>query len=167
MAENVGRRLLALRELYGISQRELAKRAGVPNSAISVIEHGKSSPSVSSLEKVLSGFPMTVQQFLNVNVIDTTLYTYGKEDQQGVFEEQHIDLHLSNAESINAVFITPGPAQVLVVGGKVCINTCNQKLEQSAGDRVGMDRNTPFRVDPLSDDAVWVYAALRTSSYHL
>jgi transcriptional regulator with XRE-family HTH domain len=165
MAENVGRRLLSLRELYGISQRELAKRAGVPNSAISVIEHGKSSPSISSLEKVLAGFPMSVQQFLNVRVDETTLHIYGKEGSAGIFDEQHIDLHLYNASSESSVQITPGFAQILVVSGQIKVSTCNQVLEQATGDRVGLDRDTPFRIDALTDDASWVYAALRIASY--
>nr|WP_248377182.1 helix-turn-helix domain-containing protein [Vibrio parahaemolyticus] len=36
---------------HGLSQRELAERAGITHSAISSIENGKVSPSVSSLQK--------------------------------------------------------------------------------------------------------------------
>ena len=48
----------ACRELHGISQRELAKRAGVSNATISLIEQNRASPSVGSLKKVLDGIPM-------------------------------------------------------------------------------------------------------------
>ena len=67
MAEAVGVRLKALREYFGWSQRELAKRAGVPNSAISVIEQGSVSPSVLSLQKVLKGFSLTLHQFFSID----------------------------------------------------------------------------------------------------
>ena len=52
---DVGARLKTIRKLKGLSQRELAKRAGVTNSTISMIEKNSVSPSVSSLKKVLAG----------------------------------------------------------------------------------------------------------------
>ena len=51
---DVGVRLQTIRKLKGLSQRELAKRAGVTNSTISMIEKNSVSPSISSLKKVLS-----------------------------------------------------------------------------------------------------------------
>ncbi|WP_339615148.1 helix-turn-helix domain-containing protein [uncultured Gilvimarinus sp.] len=59
----LGRRLKEIREANGLSQRELAKRAGVTNSSISMIEQGQVSPSVQSLEKVLGGIPMSLSHF--------------------------------------------------------------------------------------------------------
>ena len=52
---DVGERLQSIRKLKGLSQRELAKRAGVTNSTISMIEKNSVSPSISSLRKVLGG----------------------------------------------------------------------------------------------------------------
>ena len=54
---DVGVRLQTIRKLKGLSQRELAKRAGVTNSTISMIEKNSVSPSISSLKKVLGGKP--------------------------------------------------------------------------------------------------------------
>ncbi len=67
MSVDVGKRLQAVRTLNGWSQRELAKRAGVTNSTISVIEQGRVSPSVSSLKKVLDGIPMSLADFFNLD----------------------------------------------------------------------------------------------------
>ena len=53
MANDVALRLKAVRQMHGLSQRELAKRAGVTNGMISLIEQGRVSPSVASLKKVL------------------------------------------------------------------------------------------------------------------
>ena len=50
---DIGVRLQAVRKSKGLSQRELAKRVGVTNSTISLIEQNKVSPSISSLKKVL------------------------------------------------------------------------------------------------------------------
>lgn len=60
---DVGERLKSIRESHGLSQRELAKRAGVTNSTISMIEKNSVSPSVSSLKKVLQGLPMSLVEF--------------------------------------------------------------------------------------------------------
>jgi transcriptional regulator with XRE-family HTH domain len=62
---DVGQRLREVRKKSGVSQRELAKRAGVTNSTISMIEKNSVSPSVSSLKKVLSGLPMSLMEFFD------------------------------------------------------------------------------------------------------
>lgn len=62
---DVGQRLHSIRVLKGLSQRELAKRAGVTNSTISMIEKNSVSPSVSSLKKVLAGIPMSLVEFFS------------------------------------------------------------------------------------------------------
>jgi transcriptional regulator with XRE-family HTH domain len=62
---DVGGRLQSIRKLKGLSQRELAKRAGVTNSTISMIEKNSVSPSISSLRKVLSGIPMSMVEFFS------------------------------------------------------------------------------------------------------
>ena len=54
--------------MYGLSQRELAKRAGVTNGLISLIEQNRVSPSVSSLKKVLDGIPMALADFFTLDV---------------------------------------------------------------------------------------------------
>ncbi len=63
---DVGARLKTIRKFKGLSQRELAKRAGVTNSTISMIEKNSVSPSVSSLKKVLAGIPMSLVEFFAV-----------------------------------------------------------------------------------------------------
>ncbi|TWH76317.1 helix-turn-helix protein [Azomonas agilis] len=60
---DVGAQLRSIREHKGLSQRELAKRAGVTNSTISMIEKNSVSPSISSLKKVLGGIPMSLAEF--------------------------------------------------------------------------------------------------------
>ncbi|MCE9682853.1 cupin domain-containing protein [Halomonas alkalisoli] len=62
-ALNVGARLRELRKARKLSQRELAKRAGVTNSTISLIEQNSVSPSVSSLKKILDALPVSISAF--------------------------------------------------------------------------------------------------------
>lgn len=62
---DIGRRLKEVREGRGLSQRQLAQRSGVTNGTISLIEQNKTSPSVSSLKKVLDGIPMPLSEFFS------------------------------------------------------------------------------------------------------
>ncbi|MCO1333286.1 helix-turn-helix domain-containing protein [Microbulbifer sp. OS29] len=65
---DVGVRLKVVRQLYGISQRELARRAGVTNATISFIEQGRVSPSVSSLSKILGAVSMSLPDFFSLEL---------------------------------------------------------------------------------------------------
>ncbi len=73
---DLGVRLKTLREAHGLSQRELAKRAGITNSNISMIEQGQVSPSVQSLTRILNAFPMTVADFFSCDLalLDTCIF---------------------------------------------------------------------------------------------
>lgn len=62
---DIGGRLRAVREARGMSQRDLAGRAGLTNAAISLIEQNKSSPSVASLKRLLDAIPMTMSEFFS------------------------------------------------------------------------------------------------------
>src|SRR6202023_4179302 len=68
MSLDVGAHLKAVRQMYGLSQREMAKRAGVTNGLISLIEQNRVSPSVSSLKKVLDGVPMSLAEFFALDL---------------------------------------------------------------------------------------------------
>ncbi|HXP96159.1 MAG TPA: cupin domain-containing protein [Telmatospirillum sp.] len=69
MEIDVGARLRAIREKSGLSQRQLAQRAGVTNGTISLIEQNRSSPSVASLRKVLGGIPITLAEFFSQDAL--------------------------------------------------------------------------------------------------
>ena len=60
---DMGGRLRTIREMYGFSQRALAKRTGVANGLISMIELNRTSPSVATLKKILDGFPLKLADF--------------------------------------------------------------------------------------------------------
>lgn len=59
----LGARLKLVRELNGLSQRELARRSGLTNSNVSLIEQGQVSPSVTSLTRLLEAVPISLSQF--------------------------------------------------------------------------------------------------------
>lgn len=63
MTVDIGNRLRHLRRAHNISQRELARRTGVPNTTISLIESNSSNPSVGALKRILDGFPIGLAEF--------------------------------------------------------------------------------------------------------
>lgn len=69
---DVGSRLRNLRTVFALSQRELARRAGMTNASLSMIEQGKVSPSLSTLEKILRAVPFSLQAFFSEEPITTT-----------------------------------------------------------------------------------------------
>src|SRR5579872_1068899 len=80
MTIDVGARLRGIRTNYGLSQRELARRAGVTNGLISLIEQNRVSPSVSSLKKVLDGIPMSLSEFFTLDLTTPPQVFFGEED---------------------------------------------------------------------------------------
>lgn len=65
MDTDLGSRLRTVRLRHQLSQRALAKKAGVANATISLIESGSTSPSVSALKRILAGLPMTLAEFFS------------------------------------------------------------------------------------------------------
>ena len=61
---DVSTRLRELREGRGISMRTLATRSGLSANALSMIERGKTSPSVSTLYKLAAALGVSITAFL-------------------------------------------------------------------------------------------------------
>ena len=79
---DIGLRVKQVREHFSLSQRELAKRAGMANATISLIEQNRVSPSISSLLKLIQGFPMTLTEFLTFGEPPPSdPYTFRREQQ--------------------------------------------------------------------------------------
>ena len=77
---DVGARLKAVRESAGLSQRELAKRSGVTNSAISLIEQDAHSPSLASLHRILSALPISMADFFALPVSQRNVMFFDSDD---------------------------------------------------------------------------------------
>ena len=60
---NIGERLRELREARNISMRSLASRSGLSANALSMIERGKASPSVSTLYKLAEALGISITSF--------------------------------------------------------------------------------------------------------
>jgi len=62
---DIGKKVRQLRKARGLSQRELASKAGLTNGTISLIEKNKTSPSVASLKRLLDAMPISMTEFFS------------------------------------------------------------------------------------------------------
>ena len=76
----VGARLKTIRERAGLSQRELAKRAGVTHATVSLIEQEAHAPSLSSLHRILTAIPISMADFFALPVSQKNVLFYGPDD---------------------------------------------------------------------------------------
>jgi transcriptional regulator with XRE-family HTH domain len=97
---DVGAHLRAVRTIYGLSQRELAKRAGVTNGLISLIEQNRVSPSVSSLKKVLDGIPMSIAEFFTLDLSASPQVFY-RHDELAELGDRNVTFRLVAARRAN------------------------------------------------------------------
>ncbi|WP_334176603.1 cupin domain-containing protein [Pseudoxanthobacter sp.] len=80
MSVDVGERLRYVRQLHKLSQRELAKRAGVTNSTISLIESNQMNPSVGALKRILDGVPVGLAEFFSLEPAEPRRAFYSAEE---------------------------------------------------------------------------------------
>jgi len=94
-----------LRELKGLSQKEVAAASGVPQGQYSRIENARVEPAVSTLEKLAKVFEVSIAEFFKIydteEAVNLPLMekiklidTLGQEEQQALFKM--IDLAISN-----------------------------------------------------------------------
>lgn len=166
LATDIGARLKLIRERNGLSQRELAKRAGITNSNISMIEQGLVSPSINSLAKVLSGIPMTLAHFFACNQLDIGHIVYPAkllESEQTIHPGGVIIQGFATEKPTRKLFtsrqIYPAgsdtgaePLQhktevsALVVTGQVELTAGMQMYELNEGDAFYLAACQPYRV---------------------
>lgn len=80
MNVDVGARLRHVRTRSGLSQRALAKKVGVANSAVSLIESNAVNPSVGALKRILDGIPIGLSEFFAVEPERTRKAFYQAEE---------------------------------------------------------------------------------------
>jgi transcriptional regulator with XRE-family HTH domain len=96
MSIEVATRLQYIRKKHGLSQRELAKRAGVTNGTISLIEQNRVSPSVGSLKKLLECIPMSLAEFFTFEIEADRAVVSRRADMPNLGNEQ-IEFYLAGA----------------------------------------------------------------------
>jgi transcriptional regulator with XRE-family HTH domain len=80
MGVDIAPRLRDLRLSHKMSQRALAKRSGISNATVSLIEAGKLNPSVAVLKSILDGLKMDLAEFFADETATPEPLVYRSED---------------------------------------------------------------------------------------
>lgn len=176
MEIDIGNRLRRLREMNGMSQRALAKKAGVTNGIISMIEKNRNSPSLATLKKILDAIPIPLADFFTEGTMPKMrkffkageLHEFGSSGfsfkQVGVnlgnksmqILHEHIEpgadsgIDMLRHESEEGGVIIKGTIE-LTVGGEI------QVLE--AGDAYYFDSRIPHRFRNIGEDEAEIVSA--------
>lgn len=153
-------RLKSIRDVAGFSQRELAKRAGVTNSSISMIEQGQVSPSIQSLARILAAFPISLADFFSFTLpTEFNTSASGNLVNQPLMRGQQLDARIEYLVAGQATaFVAPvvdscgvvltGKLQLALLGG-------NQLLSQ--GDSFYIPASKLFRLINLSENGASLF----------
>jgi transcriptional regulator with XRE-family HTH domain len=69
MSTVIGNNVRTLRESRGLSFEDLARRAGMTKSGVWMIEQGKSSPTMTSLEKIARALSTPVSELVREDAV--------------------------------------------------------------------------------------------------
>jgi mannose-6-phosphate isomerase-like protein (cupin superfamily)/DNA-binding XRE family transcriptional regulator len=148
--------------MYGLSQRELAKRAGVTNGLISLIEQNRVSPSVSSLKKVLDGIPMALADFFTLDLGGKPQVFFPREEMANM-GSANVELRLvggrlgqrgmsilheryaPNADTGEEMLTHAGEQGGVVVKGKIELTVGGESRVLGAGDAYYFKSSMPHR----------------------
>jgi transcriptional regulator with XRE-family HTH domain len=78
--DNLGVRLQMLRGRRGLSQRRLAALSGVSNATISLIENGRTDPSMGLMKRILESLDVSFAEFFADDSHLSEQYFYGHDD---------------------------------------------------------------------------------------
>jgi transcriptional regulator with XRE-family HTH domain len=173
---DVGVRLRAVREAQALSQRALARRAGVTNGTISLIEQNKSSPSVASLKKVLDGIPMSLAEFFAVEQPPSDQVFFSG-DELLVLTEQDVTLrqvggnldgralqilherYAPGADTGKSMLSHDSEEGGIVLKGRVEITVGSRKQVLGPGDAYYFDSRLPHRFRNVGDEQCEIISA--------
>lgn len=179
---NIGERLRCIREIYGLSQRALARRAGVTNGIISMIELNRTSPSVATLKKILDGFPIALADFFTFDLPaqDQVVYRAAElvEIGGGALSLRQVGRNLrGRAMQILHERIAPGAdtgAEMLtheaeeggvVIRGRLELTVAAQSWTLEPGDAYYFDSRLPHRFRNVGDEPLEIVSACTPPSF--
>ena len=184
MPVDVGARLKSIRLLRNISQRELAKRAGVTNSTISMIEKNSVSPSISSLKKVLNGIPISMVEFFanDANVEKNQQVVYQAEELMDIgsgniemllvgksFPRRQmtflIESYAAGADTGTEMLQNDAEEGGYILEGKIELTVGEDVNQLEKGDSYYFDNNKPHRFRNISDQLCKIVSATTPANF--
>lgn len=140
---NVGTRLRSLREQQGLSLRALAKRCGLSINAISLIERGENSPTVSTLHRLANALGVPITDLFQEEARQTTAFVkrnHGLRSQSDGITMESLGIGLINQQLEPFLLrIEPGAGNIhdpITHSGEEFVHCLEGEVEYCVGDRV-------------------------------
>lgn len=157
---DVGARLRELRLRHNLSQRALAKLAGVSNATVSMIEANRVSPSVSALKQILSGFPIGLSEFFTEGTAEEEKIVFRAaeltEIAGGTVSYRQVGANLTGralqmlheryepgADSGRHFLQHQGEEAGIVIKGRLTLEVAGRRFELGPGDAYAFDSRKP------------------------
>ncbi len=179
---DVGARLAKVRKMHHMSQRQLAKRAGVTNGTISLIEQNRVSPSVGSLRKVLQGLPMTFADFFSLEKAPRQDVFFAAQDMLDIgdgnisYRQVGRDLagralqilherYAPGSDTGSAMLRHDSEEGGVVIRGRLEVTVGDQRRVLEAGDAYYFDSRLPHRFRNVGDEECELVSACAPPSF--
>ena len=176
VTKDTGIRLRTIRKAHGLSQRELAKRAGVTNGFISQIEAAKINTSLSALKRVLDGIPIGLSEFFDYEPERSEQIFYeanelveigkGKISYKQVGKTmfgRHLqmlyEVYQPGADTGRVMLSHDGEEAGIVIEGRLDLTVGDERKILGQGDAYLFDSNIPHRFKALHNQKCVVVSA--------
>jgi len=156
---DVGARLRELRVRHGLSQRALAKRAGVSNATVSMVEANRMSPSVSGLRQILSGIPFSLSEFF------AEAFRQVGSNLEGRSLQMIHERYKPGAVSGKAMLSHQGEEAGLIIRGRMGLEVDGARYELNPGDAYFFDSRKPHAFKNIGDEDLELVSACTPPSF--
>lgn len=179
---DVGARLKALRLAHGLSQRALARRAGVSNATVSMIESNRVSPSIAALKQILAGFPVGLAAFFAAEEHETEKVVWRADelteiaggaisyrqvggDLAGRSLQMLHERYRPGADSGRPTISHQGEEAGLVIRGLLELEVAGRRWQLRPGDAYFFDSRKPHAFRNIGDTDLVVVSACTPPSF--
>ncbi|MEW9918013.1 cupin domain-containing protein [Marimonas sp. MJW-29] len=182
---DIGHKLKTIRKQRGLSQRELATRAGLTNGTISLIEQNRTSPSVASLKSLLDAIPISMAEFFStIEEADTPKVFYRANEFTEIAPDSDGKLSLrmlgdAQNHALQVLHETyppggdTGPEEIshegeeagIVVRGSIEVTVDGHSAILKPGDGYLFDSRLPHRFRNIGDEVCEIVSACTPPSF--
>lgn len=160
--DSLGLNLKALRTRRGLSQRQLARKSGVSNATISLIEHGRTDPSMGLLKRILHSMGVSFSDFFASDTRQSEQYFFIQTELSEIgsgpisYRQVGADLSENNLQILHECYqpgADTGQSMLsheaeeggIVLQGRLEVTVADQVRTLSAGDAYLFNSRLPHR----------------------
>lgn len=179
---DIGGRLKQVRERAGLSQRALAKRAGITNSTVSLIEANSTNPSVGALKRILEAIPIGLAEFFALELPEKLTFFHRARDLveigKGPISYRQVgrtmtgkrlqmlsECYQPGSDTGRIPLTHEGEECGLVIAGQLEVTVDGVRQILSAGDAYSFESYRPHRFRCVGDVPARVVSACTPASF--